>query len=300
MHTIGVVARQTGIATDTLRKWELRYGFPVAARSPAGRRLYSNDEVAALHEVARDIAGGASTRAAIQQRAQRLRADKAPENRKDPVHKALVMLQKHDMLRYEQFVGLMLSKHSMEGFVYGFALPLTIRVGQEWQAGRLPVFAEHAFASHMQTAVAQHLMSLRDTRTRSAPRILLALPAGETHRLALVLLEAVLEDAGVPCIALHDPLAAQELARAARAYRVSVVAVSCSAAGSARLLQGELKALRDALPRRVKLWAGGAGAQLFSQALAGVEVMNSMPEAVRRLQDMAPARPAARRSGRAT
>lgn len=40
-----VVLRETGLAADTLRAWERRYGLPVPDRSPGGHRLYSQHDI---------------------------------------------------------------------------------------------------------------------------------------------------------------------------------------------------------------------------------------------------------------
>jgi len=40
-----VVLRETGLAADTLRAWERRYGLPVPHRSPGGHRLYSQYDI---------------------------------------------------------------------------------------------------------------------------------------------------------------------------------------------------------------------------------------------------------------
>lgn len=47
-YRIGAVARLTGVAADTLRVWERRYGAVSPQRSARGGRLYSPDDVARL------------------------------------------------------------------------------------------------------------------------------------------------------------------------------------------------------------------------------------------------------------
>lgn len=39
------VIKETGIAADTLRAWERRYGLPLPSRSPGGHRLYSKRDI---------------------------------------------------------------------------------------------------------------------------------------------------------------------------------------------------------------------------------------------------------------
>ena len=45
------LAERTGIAAGTIRMWEQRYGFPEPARTAAGYRIYTEQDVVALRRV---------------------------------------------------------------------------------------------------------------------------------------------------------------------------------------------------------------------------------------------------------
>jgi DNA-binding transcriptional MerR regulator len=47
-YKIGAVSRMTGIAPDTLRIWERRYAIVTPERTPAGGRLYSQEQISRL------------------------------------------------------------------------------------------------------------------------------------------------------------------------------------------------------------------------------------------------------------
>ncbi|MGK2942306.1 MAG: MerR family transcriptional regulator, partial [Immundisolibacter sp.] len=51
--SIAALALETGIAKDTLRMWERRYGFPQPVRNPRGERRYPAQQVARLRQVRR-------------------------------------------------------------------------------------------------------------------------------------------------------------------------------------------------------------------------------------------------------
>ncbi len=65
IYNIGVVARMTDIPAATLRVWERRYGFPDAARTEGGHRLYSERDIQQLRWVKTRIDGGMQTRQAV-------------------------------------------------------------------------------------------------------------------------------------------------------------------------------------------------------------------------------------------
>lgn len=58
IYSIGAVARLLDVTPGTIRTWEERYGVISPQRSPAGRRLYSRDELARLRFVKEKIDEG--------------------------------------------------------------------------------------------------------------------------------------------------------------------------------------------------------------------------------------------------
>src|SRR5512135_2285392 len=56
--SIGALSRATGIAVETLRTWESRYGFPVPERKPSGHRVYPVSAVPRLRRIAQALALG--------------------------------------------------------------------------------------------------------------------------------------------------------------------------------------------------------------------------------------------------
>ncbi len=58
LYGIGAVAKMLGVAQQTLRTWEDRYGQIVPERTPGGQRLYSRDQVDQLLFVVQAIARG--------------------------------------------------------------------------------------------------------------------------------------------------------------------------------------------------------------------------------------------------
>src|SRR5688500_4639964 len=58
-HSIRVVSKVTGIAIETLRVWERRYGFPHPERKEdSNRRLYSSEDIEKLQRIAEALSLG--------------------------------------------------------------------------------------------------------------------------------------------------------------------------------------------------------------------------------------------------
>jgi MerR family transcriptional regulator, light-induced transcriptional regulator len=71
------VAERTGLSAGTIRMWEQRYGFPEPQRTPAGYRIYTEDDVEALRRVVSFRGRGLSVPAALE----RARAAAGPTDR---------------------------------------------------------------------------------------------------------------------------------------------------------------------------------------------------------------------------
>ncbi len=66
-HTFNlkVVLKETGLAADTLRAWERRYGLPAPERTAGGHRLYSQHDIETIKWLIRRQAEGLSISRAV-------------------------------------------------------------------------------------------------------------------------------------------------------------------------------------------------------------------------------------------
>src|SRR5215208_3227388 len=60
-----VVLKETGLAADTLRAWERRYGLPIPQRSAGGHRLYSQRDIETIKWLMKRQAEGLSISRAV-------------------------------------------------------------------------------------------------------------------------------------------------------------------------------------------------------------------------------------------
>ena len=289
MIPIGAAARQTGITAATLRKWESRYGFPVPVRTGGDQRAFRTSDLDALIEISRRMASGQRAGAAIQAVKLGLQSAPADTNASDANHapevsQAMAFLLQNELQPFEACLARHLAQHGAAAFASKLAIPMIDMVGRLWHQGQLPVYAEHLFSSILQRVVLQPAAQPTPAKS-SALRVLLASPAGESHTLALFLLNAVLHEAGIPTVFLHGGLPAAEVAAAALAFKTPVVALSASVACPPRLLASELRSLRGRLEPDTELWIGGAGAHKISTQIKGVTVMLSLDSAVQALKN---------------
>ncbi len=268
-YNIAAVERDTGLSKDVLRMWERRYGFPTPARDGNGERLYSCAEVERLRLIKRLMDQGhrpgkliatpvADLQELLPRRASPVPAV-IPPDREDALDALLGWIKQHDGQAYSQAMQQSLARQGLQSFVLDTIAPLTQRVGEAWEEGRIEVFEEHLFTELTKRLLRQAIAALPPAHR--GPRILLTSVPDEQHVLGLLMAEALFSLEGAECIPLGTQMPILEIARAAEAHRADIVALSFSIAFPSRQLPSLLHQLQALLPADCQLWVGGAGAR---------------------------------------
>jgi methanogenic corrinoid protein MtbC1 len=268
-HSIADVERDTGLAKDTLRVWERRYGFPSPVRDPQGERRYSDEDLARLRHVRRLLdAGHRPGRVVALPLDQLLALDtQPPAGRMQPPAENdwpegadwLALMQRMDAAGLREALQRVLAERGLARTVTDTVAPLSVQVGMAWLDGRLAVPEEHLFSEAVQQVLRPALAQAMAARPSQPPRVLLTTVPGEPHSLGLLMAECLLVLEGCETVPLGVQTPLVDISRAAVAARADVVALGFSAMQSAREVQTQLLRLRAALPPGVALWAGGRG-----------------------------------------
>ncbi len=261
-NTILVVARRTGIAMDTLRAWERRYGFPAPERREgSNRRLYSEADVERLVAMKRAIDAGYRIGDVVGMPAGELDAlaggVPAPvaANDVDDVASLLGLLRSDDAADLELRLSRALDHLGPARFVVSLAHPLAIAVGDAWARGEINVHHEHLVSELLTTQLRRALAAHQTTHDR--PLVLLATLAGELHGLGLQMVAVLLAVHGARPRLIGTSTPVEELLAASRAYGADAVGVTVTAASDRVEARRDLKRLRKGLDPRVALWVGG-------------------------------------------
>lgn len=268
-HTISDVERDVGVAKETLRVWERRYGFPRPSRDHNGERTYPAVQVERLARIKRLIDHGhrpgklmvlddgalASLGAGL--------AVVTPGYLDDPeVAACMAMLRSHQAEGLRTRLVQALLRRGLREFVTRLAAPLTTAVGNGWAEGTLAIFEEHMFAETMQHVLraAIDAAARPDNRDADAPRILLTTVPQERHALGLMMAEALCALEGACCVSLGPQTPLADIVAAAAAHRSDIVALSFSSQMSSRAVADSIQELRYRFGTGVQVWAGGSGA----------------------------------------
>lgn len=288
--TIAAVERDVGLSKDVLRVWERRYGFPMPERDAHGERLYPADQVQRLrlikrlmdqgHRPGRLLAASQEELEATLSSLRELRAPASGAGVPEGLEELLRLVCSHDAAAYMVALQQRLARQGLRQFVLDTVAPMAVLVGHAWEEGRLQVFEEHLFSELTTRTLRQAIAAVPGG---SAPLVLLTTLANEPHAMGLLMVEALLALEGARCVPLGTQTPISEIAEAARAYRVDVVALSFSAAFPQRQAPALLQQLRAALPASVQLWAGGAGIAAL-RPTEGVLALSSLDDAAAALE----------------
>ncbi|HRE17203.1 MAG TPA: MerR family transcriptional regulator [Rhodocyclaceae bacterium] len=288
-YNITAVERDTGLSKDVLRMWERRYGFPVPERDHNGERVYSPAQVEHLRLVKRLMDQGHRPGRLLTTPLEELaelaprRASKAPRTPDaQPLQPLLDLIKAHDSQGFQQALQQRLGREGLLRFVQDTVAPLTELVGEAWTSGYFAVFEEHLYTEQMKRALRQAIAALPHNQHR--PCVILTTPPDELHGLGLLMVEALFTLEGARCVALGTQTPISDICLAADAHQADVVAISLSAAFPARQVAPLLAQLRQALPERVELWAGGSAVERVSTP-DGVQLTPTLPAALAALDD---------------
>jgi methanogenic corrinoid protein MtbC1 len=156
-------------------------------------------------------------------------------------------------------------------FLQQCAAGMMEQVGTAWQSRRLEIRHEH-FASACLAGFLREAREPFDRRARG-PRVVAAMLPGDAHEGGLLMASVVLAMRGCRVVYLGPDMPVEQVAIAAREGDAQAVALSISATFPPRRAAKAVADLRGALPRRVLLWIGGAGAP---KPLKGVERFESL------------------------
>jgi len=203
-----VVLNETGIAADTLRAWERRYGLPMPQRSAGGHRLYSQRDIETIKWLIKRQAEGLSISRAVDLWNEQLASGSDPLA--GPVQPGILPASsasleslrsdwlsacfKFDTVAAEQILNQAFAVHSVEVTCTEVMMRGLQEVGELWHKGTATVQQEH-FASEIATRRLETLISASPPPTRNET-ILVACPPEEWHTFPSLLITLFLRRRG--------------------------------------------------------------------------------------------------------
>jgi DNA-binding transcriptional MerR regulator/methylmalonyl-CoA mutase cobalamin-binding subunit len=292
--SISDVERDIGVAKETLRVWERRYGFPQPQRDANGERAYPPDQVHRLSLVKRLLDQGYRPgkimtlgTEALSELGTKPGAAVSTRGPDDPeMRDCIGLIRAHKVSELRQRLSQSMLQMGLQRGVTELIAPLTSAVGIAWGRGEIAVFEEHLYSEVLQGVMRNAIFAATQQagHAQATPRVLLTTVPQERHGLGLLMAEALLALEGAHCVSLGVQTPLGEIVEAAQAQRADIVALSFTGVTSARAVVDNINELRNRLAGVADVWAGGAGAEAARRHLSPGSVLDlaAIPAAVAR------------------
>jgi DNA-binding transcriptional MerR regulator len=248
---IAALARRTGVAPDTIRKWEQRYGVLRPERTSGGQRRYSERDLARVEWLKARLADGYRIGEAAALLGAGAAAE-APETPEELCAALTAAADRCDAPSLGRFIEQTLFLNELEDALARVIGPTLKSVGDRWAKGELTVAQEHLVTTVVRTHLEKLLADLpRGVRGTTV----LACAPGERHDLGLLMLAVLLQADGwgVAFLGADTPLA--DAVALARCTSARALCVSMTMPESARHLRDDVSA--TTLPQDLALVVGG-------------------------------------------
>lgn len=227
MYTIKRAAELTGVPAATLRAWERRYELVEPRRTDAGYRIYDEESLDRIRDMAALLADGwSASNAAAEVSRRRLAAGPgtvttppsplgpprpgAPAPSLSPAESAAATTRlieaatSLDPAAVARVLDELFARTSFELVVDDWLMPTLQDVGRAWAEGQISVAGEHLVAH----AVLRRLASIYDAAANhtGGPPVIIGLPAGAHHELGVFAFAVALRRLGVNTVHLGPDL----------------------------------------------------------------------------------------------
>src|SRR4051794_18898962 len=153
---IAALARRTGVAPDTLRKWEQRYRILQPSRTSGGQRRYSERDVARVEWLCERLREGYR----IGEAANLLGTAAVTPARtaQDHLHAILSAVEIGDPAAIGLLVDQAFALYDVDSTLDEILAPLLHEIGERWQRGELTVAEEHVVSEVVRSRLG-HLLA---------------------------------------------------------------------------------------------------------------------------------------------
>jgi DNA-binding transcriptional MerR regulator len=283
------VVRITGLRREQLYMWQRRYGFPDPLRDGFGDRVYPPEQVARLKLIKQLLSEGWRAGAVVPLAGSALQsmlgiAVEDPAPLADEIETAARLLSTHRIGELQNHLSKLLLGQGLRRFLEQTLIPLNEAIHERVVRGEMQTFQQLRFGDLAQRLLRDVTRLVRPTR--DARQILMATPPNDPNQLGLAILELLLFTEGINCLTLGAGVPAQEIAGAARAYKVCLVVLLFDRGISGKIAGQEIRSVRQELPEDLPLLVSGRAVNLLAKAIPAVDTAADFSSVMAKMRDL--------------
>jgi methanogenic corrinoid protein MtbC1 len=250
---IAALTQRTGVPSDTIRKWEQRYGVLHPERTAGGQRRYSELDVARVEWLKERIHEGYRIGEAAALLGGCGQVARTVDELRNGIVDAAVA---SDVDALGQLVDQTIALSTLDESFVDVLTPALVEVGERWASGSVSVAQEHLASSTVRAAL-QKLLA--DQRADVRGTAVLACAPGEQHEIGLLMLAVLMRSDGWQVAYLGPDTPFADALALADGLDATALCFSAASRASAQILDRELRA--TLLPSSLTVVVGGRATQ---------------------------------------
>ncbi|MBN2344472.1 MAG: cobalamin B12-binding domain-containing protein [Deltaproteobacteria bacterium] len=282
--SIGGLSAGSGVPVETIRNWELRYGFPSPSRLDSGHRRYEMELISRLKKIKALVDVGYKPSFAVNLDDMELEnlllsgrysADLNPLDENDfqkAISRWLTLTETMNVAEFTRALSQDWSRIGARRFIFELTLPFLREVGNRWESSALSVAHEHFASEVLQSFLASRWRPLISTNHNK--KLVLANQEGDLHSLGLQMAAVLASIHNIEPIFLGPNTPLQDIIIAATEQKVSAVVIGLSSVSNPETSISFLKELKQGL-LGVRLAFGGSK---YIPTLSNIEYIASLED----------------------
>ena len=236
--SIGGLSAGSGVPVETIRNWEIRYGFPAPIRLESGHRRYPIEIIKKLGKVKALVDAGYKPSFAVNLDEQELDDllistsiegelhNLENEDTQTSVRRWLRLAETMNAVELNRVLARDWNRVGARRFIFELALPFLREVGNRWEVGNFSVAHEHFASEVLQSFLASRWRPL--ISSNHSKKLLLANQEGDLHSLGLQMSAVLTALHNVEPVFLGPNTPLQDILVAASEQKVSAVVIGLS------------------------------------------------------------------------
>jgi DNA-binding transcriptional MerR regulator len=249
----------TGIKAHTIRIWEKRYGILIPERTDTKIRLYSDEELTLLLNVALLNNSGVKisriadlSREQIQDKVWEMKGSNIEDN---SIELMLLALLDIDELQFKNVLEELIASIGIERMFSEKLIPFLDRIGVMWLVGSITTAQEHFISNLIRQKLISELDKLHVPQSKT-DNVLLFLPEHEWHEISLLYYHYVLRRNGRNTFYLGQSLPYDALLESVEKLKPSALVTSWLTAVDQKFIVTYFDRLKQDVPN-IPIYSGG-------------------------------------------